>query len=59
MYEHLTQILRYLFDYSPKEPHKIFRELSKQRNKPESTLSINNSTEIYLFAQRQLAILSV
>jgi hypothetical protein len=59
MYEHLTQILRYLFDYSPKEPHKIFRELSKQQNKSKSALSINNPTETYLFAQRQLTILSV
>jgi len=54
MYEELTQIVRNLLDYRPNEPHKLFEELSKKRE-----LSIDNQTDSYSFAQRQLTILSV
>jgi len=50
MYEHLTQILRNIFDYHPKEPRRLIEELSKKQE-----LSIDS----YLFAQKQFTILSV
>lgn len=54
MYEDLTQIVRNLLDYCPKEPHKLLKEISKTREP-----SIDNQTDSYSFAQRQLTILSV
>lgn len=54
MYDHLTQILRHILDYHPKEPRKLFEALSKNRE-----LSINDQTDSYLLAQKQFTILSV
>lgn len=48
MYEHLTQILRNLFDYQPREPGVLF----KQRE-------ISNPIDSYSFAQKQYSCLSV
>ncbi|CAF3566992.1 unnamed protein product [Rotaria sordida] len=58
MYENLTYTLRYLFDYHPKEPYKLYKELSKKFYEKKQELSNNNQEESYLFAQRQLTFLS-
>ncbi|CAF3288774.1 unnamed protein product [Rotaria sp. Silwood2] len=58
IYENLTHTLRHLFDYHPKEPYKLFKELSKKFYEKEQELSINNQEESYSFAQRQLNFLS-
>ncbi|CAF1519825.1 unnamed protein product [Adineta steineri] len=55
MYEYLKRILRSHFDYCPKEPYKLFEELSR---KHEENLLIDNQVESSPVAQRQLILLS-
>ena len=58
-YEHLTFVLRYLFHYYPNEPYELFEELVKKSYENEQEPSIHSHEEGYLFAKRQLAILTV
>ena len=55
MYEHVSQLIRYLLDYHPNEPHKLYEKISKQQQHEEK----QEQTESYLFAKKQLTVLSV
>lgn len=58
VYEHLQNVLRYLFEYRPREPHKIFEGLSNKLFQENQELKDNDQEASYLLVQRQHALLS-